>query len=94
MQHLEDSGTLVLYIGRTVLKDKRTKASSTLCSCPEMEEQTALHLLKDCTPFTKVRPAAFQTLTLPTNNTASHKHQNSVQPNQRHLPHATATIAK
>ena len=44
---------------------KRTKASSPLCSCPEMEEQTALHLLKDCSLFTKVRPAAFQTLTLP-----------------------------
>ena len=39
--------------------------SSPLCSCPEMEEQTALHLLKDCSLFTKVRPAAFQTLTLP-----------------------------
>jgi hypothetical protein len=30
-----------------------------------MEEQTALHLLKDCSLFTKIRPAAFQTLTLP-----------------------------
>ena len=39
---------------------KRTKASSPLCSCPEMEEQTALHLLRDCSLFT-----AFQTLTLP-----------------------------
>ena len=44
---------------------KRTKASSPLCSCPEMEEQTALHLLKDCSLFTKIRPATFQTLTLP-----------------------------
>jgi hypothetical protein len=44
---------------------KRTKASSLLCSCPEMEEQTALHLLKDCSLFTKVRPTAIQTLTLP-----------------------------
>ena len=44
---------------------KRTKASSPLCSCPEMEEQTALHLLKDCSLFSKVRPAVFQTLTLP-----------------------------
>jgi len=30
-----------------------------------MEEQTALHLLKDCSLFNEVRPAAFQTLTLP-----------------------------
>ena len=44
---------------------KRTKASSPLCSCPKMEEQTALHLLKDCSLFNKVRSAAFQTLTLP-----------------------------
>jgi hypothetical protein len=42
---------------------KRTP--SPLCNCPEKEEQTALHLLKDCGPFTKVRSPAFQTLTLP-----------------------------
>ena len=36
-----------------------------LTQCPEMEEQTALHLLKDCSLFSKVRPAVFQTLTLP-----------------------------
>ena len=42
-----------------------TKASSPLCGCPEMEEQRALHLLKDCSPFNEVRPAAFQTLTIP-----------------------------
>jgi hypothetical protein len=44
---------------------KRKKAPSPLCNCPENEEQTALHLLKDCGLFTKVRPPAFQTLTLP-----------------------------
>jgi len=31
----------------------------------KMEEQTALHLLKDCSLFNEVRPAAFQALTLP-----------------------------
>jgi hypothetical protein len=30
-----------------------------------MEEQTALHLLKYCSLFTEVRPAAFQKLTFP-----------------------------
>jgi hypothetical protein len=44
---------------------KRKKAPSPLRSCPENEEQTALHLLKDCSLFTKVRPPPFQTLTLP-----------------------------
>jgi hypothetical protein len=44
---------------------KRTRASAPLCSCPQMEEQTALHLLKDCSLFNEVRPATFQTLTLP-----------------------------
>jgi hypothetical protein len=30
-----------------------------------MEEQTALHLLKECSLFNEVRPAGFQTLALP-----------------------------
>jgi hypothetical protein len=72
---------------------KRKKAPSPLCNCPENEEQTALHLLKDCSLFTKVRPPAFQTLTLPPNNAAPHKHRRCVQPNQ-HLPPATGTIGK
>ena len=44
---------------------KRKKASSPLCSCPEKAEQTAQHLLTDCSLFTKDRPAAFLKIPLP-----------------------------
>jgi hypothetical protein len=34
------------------------------CNCPEKSEQTALHLLLDCSLLSKERPTAFQNLTL------------------------------
>jgi hypothetical protein len=73
---------------------KRTKAPSPICSCPEKQGQTALHLLKDCSLFTKVRPEVLKKLTLPQIMQHHLKNQSSVQPNRQHLPHATVTIVK
>jgi len=58
-QLLTNHGCFLSYL------HKRTKASSPICSCPEKQEQTALHLLTDCSIFTKFRPEVFKTLTLP-----------------------------
>ena len=40
-------------------------APSPTCDCSERKEQTALHLLKECTLFSRERPAVFNTLPLP-----------------------------
>jgi hypothetical protein len=44
---------------------KRKKALTTLCNCPEKAEQTARHLMTDCSPFSKERPAVFRKFPLP-----------------------------
>jgi len=44
---------------------KRNKAPTPLCSCPEKAEQTAQHLLTECSLFTKDRLAVFRKLPLP-----------------------------
>jgi hypothetical protein len=41
------------------------KAPTPLCSCPEKVEQTARHLMTECSLFSKDRPAVLQTLPLP-----------------------------
>jgi hypothetical protein len=46
----------------TSLKGK--KAPTPLCNCPEKAEQTARHLMTDCSPFSKERPAVFRKLPL------------------------------
>jgi hypothetical protein len=73
---------------------KRKRAPSPLRSCPEKEEKTALHLLKDCSLLTKVRPPPFQTLTLPQ---IMQHHINTADLSSlinSHLPHATGTVDK
>ena len=41
------------------------KSPTPLCSCPEKVEQTARHLIIECSLFSKDRPAALQNLPLP-----------------------------
>jgi len=43
---------------------KRKKAPKPLCSCPEKAEQTARHLMTDCSLFSKERPAVSRKLPL------------------------------
>jgi hypothetical protein len=40
------------------------KLSTSLCNCPEKSEQTARHLILDCSLLSKERPTALQNLTL------------------------------
>jgi len=44
---------------------KSKKTPTPLCSCPEKAEQTARHLITDCSLFSKERPAVFWKLPLP-----------------------------
>jgi len=44
---------------------KMKKAPTPLCSCPEKVEQTARHLMTECSLFSKDRPAVLQNLPLP-----------------------------
>jgi hypothetical protein len=44
---------------------KRKKVPAPLYSCPEKDEQTARHLMTDCSLFSKERPAVFRKLPLP-----------------------------
>jgi hypothetical protein len=44
---------------------KSKKAPTTLCNCPEKAEQTARHLMTDCSLFSKERPVVFRKLPLP-----------------------------
>jgi len=44
---------------------KIKKAPTPLCSCPEKVEQTAWHLVMECSLFSKDRPAVLQNLPLP-----------------------------
>jgi hypothetical protein len=44
---------------------KMKKTPTPLCSCPEKVEQTARHLMIECSLFLKDRPAVFQNLHLP-----------------------------
>jgi hypothetical protein len=41
------------------------KAPTPLCNCPEKAEQTVRHLMRDCSLFSKERPAVFRKLPLP-----------------------------
>jgi hypothetical protein len=43
---------------------KGKKAPTPLCSCPEKAEQTARHLMIDCSLLSKERPAVFRKLPL------------------------------
>jgi hypothetical protein len=44
---------------------KMKRAPTPLCNCPEKAQQTARHLMTDCTLFSKERPAVFRKLPLP-----------------------------
>jgi hypothetical protein len=44
---------------------KRKRAPTPLCNCPEKDEQTARHLMTDCSLFSKERPAVLRKLPLP-----------------------------
>ena len=44
---------------------KMKKASSSLCRCPEKAEQTAQHLMIECSILSQERPAVLQNLPLP-----------------------------
>jgi hypothetical protein len=44
---------------------KTGKVPTSLCNCPEKSEQTARHLILDCSLLWKERPTALQNLTLP-----------------------------
>ena len=44
---------------------KMNKTASPLCNCPEKPPQTALHLMTECTMFSRNRPAVLQTASPP-----------------------------
>jgi len=44
---------------------KRKQAPTPLCSCPKQAEQTARHLMTDCSLFSRERQAVFRKLLLP-----------------------------
>lgn len=44
---------------------KMGKVPTSICNCPEKSEQTARHLILDCSLLSKERPTALQTITLP-----------------------------
>ena len=44
---------------------KMNKVPSPNCNCPESPAQTAIHLLTECTMFSRDRPAALKTIPLP-----------------------------
>ena len=55
-QLLTNHGCLRSYL------HKMKKAPTPLCSCPEKAEQTARHLMIECSLFSKERPAVLQNL--------------------------------
>jgi hypothetical protein len=44
---------------------KMGNVHTSICNCPEKSEQTARHLMLDCSLLSKERPTALQNLTLP-----------------------------
>jgi hypothetical protein len=68
------------------------KSPTPLSSCPENVEQTARHLMIECSLFSKDRPAALHNLPPSYDNAIPHTHSRRPQTDQKHLPNAARTI--
>ena len=68
------------------------KVPTPLCTCLEKAEQTARHLMLECSMLSKERPKVLQNLPPPSDNEIPYKHSRRLQVLQSHLPHAAKSI--
>jgi hypothetical protein len=66
---------------------KMGKVHTSLCNCPKKSEQTARHLILDCSLLSKERPTTSKPHP-PPDNEIPHKHSGYLQVLQSYLPHA------